>query len=550
MEVSLARKEPWKQSLIYCWRFLSLRRLRAKGKRGWRLELFLQRTLLLGLIMAVLGYGVAVVALYSWRSTVPFNQVRLVDIAFPWNWSHMKQRLSLTDLERAKHHLEEKEFREAYIAVTAATGRDPKNFEARLLRASMMAGSDPENAIRMLRSGYRVGMPADENYNSLFLALSLRLEDFDSLREVLPLLIQQLHKQERTEEVTRRLSSYYVVLLQSQMKLRDYVSALRTLEAMEKDNLQVAILPLRLLLLIRMGSFEEFDRTVAALPLRERDSAPLLMLRAQAAYERNEIQNAETYIGRALSSPQQNWNVYMDGIKLLLRMGQVQKAEEYVDLFLHYNGNNQQAIQRLAAALTDWPSSYLVSKIKLWSVISNNQLYPMLLFFEIQALFREGNFIDAKNRFDSWVMYVPQTHKDYRYVTAYSALFDAVLADSESTRSRLLDTLQAQVRNGTPFQEEIYWVAADAMRKVGRYDLAETIIAQGMSVYPNTLTLGSLRRKLREERAGIQSGAAQSSPQRRASGWESDADTPSTIELLNDSPISNNGSSSVIFSLD
>lgn len=549
MEVSLARKEPWKQSLISCWRFLSVRKVRKGKGSGWRIELSLQRMALLSGFMAALLYVAAVIALYSWRSAVPHNQVRLADIAFPWNWPGMNKRLALTNLKQAESSLEQKEYRQAYVEVSAAVRRDPANFEARLLRASMMAGSDPEGATRLLRAGYRVGTPSIENYNSLFLALSLRLEDFDALREVLPLLIRELKKEERTEDMVRRLSSYYVVLLQSQMKLRDYMAALNTLERMESDHLQMAILPLRLLLLIRMGSFEEFDRQVAALPLRERDSAPLLMLRAQAAYERNEIQDAEVYVGRALASPQQNWNIYMDGIKLLLRMGQMEKAEQYVDLYLYYNGNNAQAVQRLGAALTDWPSSHLVGKVKLWSLVSQSQLYPMLLFFEVQALFREGNFIVAKERFDNWLTYVPENHKDYRYVDAYRALFGAVLTDSESTRMRLLEALQEQVQNGNPYQEEIYWVAADAMRKVGRYDLAETIITQGMSVYPNTLTLGSLRRVLREERAGLQG----STPMQRAAtpaGWHGEVENPLNVDILSETPLSGNGTSSVIFNID
>lgn len=528
-----------------------MRKSRNKGS-GWRIELSLQRAFFFGLFMAVVLYVAAVVALYSWRSTVPFNQVRFTDIAFPWNWPQMKERQSLTDLKLAEHHLEQKEYREAYVAVSTAVGRDPANFAARLLRASMMASADADAAVRLLRMGYRVGMPEDENYNSLFLALSLRLEDFDSLSEVLPLLLQQLREQERTEENLRRLNSYYVVLLQSQMKLQDYVAALRTLDQMEKDNLRIELLPLRLLLLTRMGSFDEFDRLVASLPLSERESPAVMILRAQAAYERNEVQNAEVYIGRALTARQQSWNVYMDGIKLLLRMGQVQKAEEYVDLYLYYNGQNAQAVQRLASALTDWPSSYLVNKVKLWTLVGQSQMYPMLLFFEIQALFREGNFIEAKDRFDNWTNYVPREHKDYRYVEAYKALFDAVLADSEATRARLLETLRQTAASGTPFQEEIYWVAADAMRKVGRYELAEAIISQGMNVYPNTLTLGALRRKVREERTGVQSGVG-ATDRRETRGWDGEVGNSMTIDLLNGNseiPIPESGSNSVIFSVE
>lgn len=549
MEVGFARKESWKQSLVSCWRFLSVRRSRKKdGSANWRIELSLRRSLILGLFLGAVLYAVAVTALYAWRSRVPHNQVRLVDIALPWNWPQMNKRLSMTNFKQAEYSLEQKEYKEAFVNVRAAVGRDPANLKARLLLASMLVGSNPDSAVRILRLGYKEGIPEDENYNSLFLALSLRLEDFGALREVLPLMIEQIRGEKRTDEVTRRMNSYYVVLIQSQMKLQDYVGALHTLDRMEKDELGGAVLPLRLLLLIRMGAFEKFDSLVATLPLRERNSPEILMLRAQAAYERGEIQDAQTYIGRTLGSQPQNWSVYVDGIRLLLRMGQMEEAERVVDTFLHNNGSNLQAIQRLAAALTDWPSSHLVNKIKLWSLIRQGQMYPMLLFFEMQALFREGNFIDAKERFESWISYVPPNHKDYRYVDAYRALFDAVFASGESNRQRLLDTLIEQARTGTPYQEEIYWVAADAMGRIGRYDLADSIITQGMSVYPNTLTLGSLRRKLREARLGVQNPNALRGGQ--ATGWQADETITIGTEMLENTPIPQNSGSGVIFNLE
>lgn len=523
MEISLARKESWKRSLISCWRFISLRKSRS-GK-GWRLELFLPRIIFLAFFFGVFCYVLAVIALYTWRSNVPQNQVRFVDIALPWNWPGMNERLSMTNLRQAEQNLEEHKFKEAWHEVNAAVRRYPANFEARLLMGRLMAASNPEGALQILRAGYRFGYPEQPDYAALFLALALRLEDFEALSAVLPTMIDHLAKQPETEENKRRIESYFVVLLQAQMRIGNYVGALRALDDVGQYKLQMQTLPIRLLVLSKMGSFTEFDQLVSTLPLRERDSGPILMLRAQAAYERGDIEGAQTYIGRALAGNQQQWSTYMDGIKLLLRMGQVRKAEEYVDLYLYYNGNNQQAIQRLAAALTDWPSSYLVGKIKLWSLASNSQMYPMLLFYEVQALFREGKFHESKERYDNWVQYVPQNHRDYRYVEAYAALFDMVLAESEGARQRLLDTLAAQVKAGNPFQEEVYWVAADALRKMARFDLAEAIINQGVSVYPNTLTLPKLRKQVREDRAAAATGGIRPSSRSQSSGWELDLES-------------------------
>lgn len=548
VEISFARKESWKQSLVSCLRFFSLRKSRNKGG-GLRLEIRWQRGLFFMLFAAMVCYALAAVGLYAWRSTVPFNQVRFTDIALPWNWGDMKARLSATNLKRAENNLKEENYREAYIEVRAAVNHYPSNFEARLLMARLLAGSNGESAVQILRRGYQYGLPKDATYDSLFLALAIRLEDYEALADVLPRLIHKLQSEPASEQTQRRIDSYQVVLLQAQMKLNDFVAALQTVDNMEATKSQVQTLPLRLHLLIRMGSFAKFDSIIAQLPRQERESATIVMLRAQAAYERGDIEAAQTYVGRALANNTNNWNTYVDGIKLLLRMDQVRKAEEYVDLYLYYNGSNVPAIQQLAAALTDWPSSYLVNKIKLWSLASNAQLYPVMLFYEVQALFREGKFTEARGIFDNWVQYVPEQHKDYRYVTAYGALFNAVLSNNENTRQQLLEIFEGQAKQNAPFPEEIYLIAADALRKVGRYNLSEAVLAQGSAVYPNSTGMVRLRRTLREERSGI-AGASRSGTSRSGStGWESDADNAMPADVLRQN---GNGSESgaIIFNLE
>lgn len=119
----------------------------------WRIEIYHRRLLVACAALALIGWMLAVTALFTWLNLQPHNQVGWFDLAAPWRWSGLRAKRGDTAIQAGLDDLKGRDYTSAFYNLRVGLARSPGNVEGRLMLARMLAGQDPGRAVTLLEEG-------------------------------------------------------------------------------------------------------------------------------------------------------------------------------------------------------------------------------------------------------------------------------------------------------------------------------------------------------------------------------------------------------------
>lgn len=499
IQIVLVGSESAFVSLKRCWRFFKIKEGRKKHNKALTVEFVPARAAFFAVLVAVIVYFGAAVALYSWRVRVPHNHIGFGDILIaPLNYDRIVRLQGRTNLDQAKEYLEKGRVLEAFYKYRAGVARVPEDHQARMTLAQFYVGSGFRGeATELLIEGLNYGSPEDRRYITLLVAMMRYDSNYPALIRVLPkvLAFPEMRDDARSCLILRQL------LLKAQLVERDYAGIVDTVAMInEEPGLENAYQDTVAYALIRMGAYDEAKAFMDGLEGDVADQPKIMLLRAMLAMETGDFFRARSLYRQLFRDYPAAWRSHMDAILVLIADGREQDAEELLNLYMSMHRRNGSAILAIASRFTDMPDSERVAQV--FKSVSRDapELYGELWFYYVQALVTEGKFDEANLEFQRLLPTAPKDPTSAQIIEAYRLILAAATVRSAGEYTELVDHLLEN-----RFRDEIYWEAAEAMRKVHAYDAAETILNEALSEYPYNRVLSRLRKRVLVEQGEFES---------------------------------------------
>jgi len=486
LQIVLVGSESWKSSFARCWRFIRFKEGRRKHNKAYTIELNFKRGLFFSVYVAIAMYFLGAVGLYAWRLTVPNNHMTFTDVlAAPFTMKRISRLQGLTNIDDAREYLENGKFTEAFYNFRAGVARVPGDLEARLGLAKLYIASGyvPEGANLLIR-GLDHGYPEDPEYLRILL-LAIRYNDNNPA--LLRLLPKLLEFPEVADSTPQRVSILQL-LLRAQLIEQDYAGVVQTSERLNDEDIEKTFYDTSLFARLKMGAYVDAEAYLESIPPEEVDQSDIQLLEAILVYldQSNEAGRRE-FRQLFVDFPDQ-WRHQMDAIMFLYDENDTAASETLMNVYATIHRGNPEALTTLTARLADVPDPPRVLEFVKMVGQLEPRLFGAMSFYYVQSLITQGDFVAADRELVPLRMAAPTEGEEGKIFTAFDLIVKAGVARSKAEFTELRKFLHEN-----RMTQEIYWEAAEAMRKIGEFSTAEVILNSGLTYFPFSDSLSRLR---------------------------------------------------------
>ncbi|MEO0796222.1 MAG: tetratricopeptide repeat protein [Verrucomicrobiota bacterium] len=494
IQIVIIGSESWAASLVRCWQFFHIREGRRKHETALTIEFNPLRAFFFATIGGVFFYLLGAVCLFVWRNQVPHNHIGFQDILLaPITMDRIHRLQGMTNLDQAREDLKNGQVMDAFYKYRAGVSRVPDDMEARFELAQFYIGAGLiPDAINLLIGGLKHGFPSDPRYLQMLFALTQATEDYPSLTRALPILLDY-------PEIEDKAAMRVVILqllLKSQLVQQDYAGVIDTSEALNAEGLDKTFYDTALFALLKMGAYEEAESYYASLSDAEKADADIHLLHGILHYSQDKRAEGRRLFNALFRDYPAAWRNHMDAILYLYDEEDNGSADALLNLYMAIHRRNGSALTSIAARFTDLPDPVKTKRIL--DVVSRDtpQLMGPMWFYYIQALLTNGDFEEAKTQIDYMAPGAPKEGTGALTFQAYQLIINAAAARSQGEYTELVNFLDEKRMNS-----EVYWEAAEAMRKIGAMATAEVILNTGLNHFPHNRYLSELRTAVQQQEA-------------------------------------------------
>jgi len=486
LQIVIVGSEDWKTSLGRFWRFLTVKEGRRKHNKAITIELNLRRGLFFSLFAAIALYFAGAVALYGWRLTVRNNHIGFADVLIaPFTLDRISRLQGQTNLDNARELLEQGKFSDAFYNYRAGVARLPEDFEARLELAQfyIAAGYVPEGTDLLVR-GLEHGYPENPDYLKLMLASIQYVDNNPALLKFIPKMLAFPEvKNSRAKRV-----AMLQLLLRAQLVEQDFAGVIATSHLLNEEKLEKTFYDTALFARLKMGAFADAESYLESIPESEKKEPDIRLLEAILIYEdRDRSAGRQAFQALFREFPNQ-WKLQMDAIMFLYQEGDRRASRELMNVYATLHRRNAAALAALAGRLTDAPDSEKVLEFASMIGEFHPQFFGALSFYYVQSLITEGDFAKANQEMELLRPAAPADENEAVIFDAYDLIVKAGVGRSKGEFAALRNHL-AEHR----LPPEVYWEAAEALRKIGEFSTAEMILNSALGKYPFDRSLSRIR---------------------------------------------------------
>ncbi|WP_309387428.1 tetratricopeptide repeat protein [Cerasicoccus frondis] len=448
------------------------------------------RLLVLLGILAIIGYIGAVIAAYSIRSKRPHNQITLMDIALPWNWSGLDEKAGETNLAHGKALFEEQDYKNALYLLRNGLKRKPDDLEARLMLAQLNhAIGASEDATNILDIGLNYGYPDDPKYTQLLLVLLALREDFESISSVSRKL-RAFPEVKEDPELWEKLAD---IELNALKKMRNFEQLLIYAQDMRKiDPDESRYVDLELLSKIKLGFIDETLAEMDELSLARKHSPQYRYLEAMIALQTDDAEALEDHIDAIMRWPTKPYPLQAQTVLELdyanLPEQRDQRIDQYLKQYSHASPPLIMGLRLFYQFLTVEEVDALLEQIASLSPDDDSSLQ----LIAIQSRVLAGRYTEARRLYDAWLS--EASEEQTARLQWLGQLLITLEEKRQDDRVALWETMHQRHAN------DAYQLAVQALMAADDFETAERIAENGLQFYPHDLELAEMRREALAQR--------------------------------------------------
>jgi len=492
LQIVLVGSDSWATSIRRCWRFARFKLGRKKHGKAFTIELNLKRSICFGALMGFVLYFGGALALYLMRAQMPHNEITYVDIILaPVNLEPMVRKQGVMQIRQARDDLKNENYKEAFFKLRSGVRRVPEDQEARLELAKFyIAWGMDVRATDLLMEGLQYGFPQNPLYLKTFVLLCRKTDNNPALMQAIPIILDY---PEVAENKKARVSMTSL-LLRAQIRAGDYAGVVQTADVLNREDTGRIYHDNALFAFLRMGAYEDALINYDTLPPEVIEQPRIILLQGYLKQQLDDEAGAREIFFNLFRDHPTAWREHMDAVLMLHNHGDKRAANSLLDLFLAMHRRNGSALTAISEVFTDLPDSEKVLRVLNNVRFDAPELFGALYFFYVQALVTEGKFDKAKAELEPLKPAAPKDPGSAAVFEAYNRIITAATASSEGEYNSLVTFAESN-----RLDEELYWEAAEAMRKVGAYETSEFILNAGLSEYPFSRLLSKLRNHVLKE---------------------------------------------------
>lgn len=488
IQIVLVGSDSWKTSLRRCWRFVRFKLGRKKHNKAYTVEINLKRAICFGVIMMVVLYFSGALGVYLFQMRQPHNQITYTDILLaPVNMRGLIRKQGEMRILQARDDYKQEKFRDSFFKYRSGVRRVPDDHKARLeLATFFIAWNMNVRATDLLVEGLQYGYPG-LNYLQTLTKLCQHTGNNPALIRALPTILKY---QEVAENKDLRVS-LKLLLMRAQLVEGDYAGVIQTAEDLNQEDIGRKFYDTTLYAYLKMGAYDDAQIYFDTLPEEALQQANLILLKGYLKQTMDDKVAARQVFYDLFRDYPTAWRSHMDAVLMLYADDDRRAGDSLLDLYLSMHRGNSEAITGISERFTDMPDSAKVKRIMANVRVDAPELFGSLWFYYLQALVTEGKFEQANREI---AMLKPAAPKDPYSATVfdtYKHILDAATSSSDGAYQDLVNFTETN-----RLDVELYWEAAEAMRKVGAYQTAEFILNAGLTDYPFSRSLSTLRNQV------------------------------------------------------
>lgn len=493
VQIVLVGSDRWRTSLRRCWRFVRLRMGRKKHNKAYTIEINLKRAICFSVFMALLLYFGGALGLYAWRAQQPHNQITYWDfLQAPINPGRLFEKQGKMQILQARDDLKKEKYKEAFFKYRSGVRRVPQDQEARLELAQFFIAWDMNvRATDLLVEGLEFGYPGPAYLQTL-----TRLCQYTGNHPALLRAIPKILEYPKVQEDKDFRVALNLLLLRAQLVEGDFTGVIETADLLNHEDIGKTFYDTALYAYLRMGSYDDAQIYLDTLSPELLQQPNIILLVGSLKQALDEEAEARKIFYSLFRDFPTAWRSHMDAILMLYGNRDRRAADSLLDLYLSMHRRNTEAITTISAQFTDMPDARRVRKIMNYVRVDAPELLGSLWFYYVQALVTEGEFEKAKVEMDKLSPARPKDPKSATVFETYSHILDAALSSNEGEYNKLVNYTETN-----RLTEELYWEAAEAMRKVGALQAAEFILNAGLTEFPFSRSMSALRNRVLKEQA-------------------------------------------------
>ncbi|WP_269539506.1 tetratricopeptide repeat protein [Cerasicoccus fimbriatus] len=492
VQIVLVGSDTWLKSLRRCWSCIRIKPGRRKHNKAISIELELKRLVWFGMFMSILLYLGIGFGAYLLRARQPYNQISYADVLMaPINAKGLVQKQGETQILQARDDLANGQVMQAFYKYRSGVRRVPEDFDARLELAQFyIAAGLYVEAVDLLIEGLDYKYPEKSVYLTSLIQLCQYTENNPAIMRAAPKILNYPEIEDNQPLKLALLK----LLLRAQIIEQDYANAITTADHLNEVDPNAHYHDTITFAYLKMGAYEDARQYLNTLDAETLSEPQLTLMQGYLAQSQEDEAKARKIYHSLFRDHPQAWNAQMDAIILMYANGDTAAADALLDLYLAVHRRNMQAITSIAAQFTDQPDSQKVKRLMRIVGLESPDLFGALWFYYIQALVTEGKFEEAYQEYLAVKPAAPKDPSAAPILGAYKQILEAATQKSAGEYNDLVKYMQTH-----RMVPEIYWEAAEAMRKVRAYETSERILNAGMAAYPFSRMLSSLRKQVLNE---------------------------------------------------
>ncbi|WP_309385031.1 tetratricopeptide repeat protein [Cerasicoccus frondis] len=494
LQIVLVGSDTWLNSLRRCWNCIRIQPGQRRHNKAISIEVELKRCVWFGLFIAITLYFAGGFGAYLLRARQPFNQITYLDVLqAPINMKNLVRKQGETQILQAREDLKNGQVMKAFYKYRSGVRRIPDDYKARLELAQFyIAAGLIVDAVDLLIDGLEYGYPDQPDYLVTLMKLCQYTDNNPALIRAVP-KIMEFHEIEDNKPLQLAMLK---LLLRARLMEADYTGVIDTADHLNEADPNQNYDDTIIFAYLKMGAYGDAEQHMASLDEELADSPKMRLMRGNLMQaQENEAAARQIYHSLFRDYPSA-WNTQMDAILLMYSNNDTAAADALLDLYLALHRGNMPAITALASQFTDLPDSKKVRRLMRIVGMESPDMLGMLWFYYVQALVTEGEFEEAKQEYDTIEPAAPKQPEAAPILTAYKLILTAATEKSAGQYNELVTFMESN-----RLLPEVYWEAAEAMRKIRAYEPAERILNAGLERYPFSRMLSNLRKEVLNEQS-------------------------------------------------
>lgn len=490
------------------WKCISFRLEYHRHRKHLGIEVVVPRLAICASVALVAGYLGLALAVYGMKASVEENRVTFVDVLLrPFISDGYRRRSGETLIARGMIRTEavkealqapkgefkvDDDFRRNLLEGTrflrAGVNLVPDDAIARRHLAELLViQGKVDESIRVLEAGMRGASSHSEVFLPLLVKLAESRGNYDALERILTRMLRFPDIESNAERRTEILRS----LVRIQLAARNFAGMLNTSRLIFAD-LEVNLQP-HDAVLVALIELENYDQALEHFESMEpviQNAPRIRLLRAVLA---NQLEGPEAMLTALRELVSRRASVDLSDVEAVLyahEAGQRDAAFELLEIVLSRPISSKLLI-RLGMGAADLPSSDMLKVILSFA----SRVFPTHLgqieYLIGQAYLTEGDWERADASLKAVSQLVASDSEDAETLAVLKEILKVAVERGAGATESLIRRLGAKSHDA-----EIYWEAAEALRKVGASDAAVEILNRGLNFHPYNHAITSLRRQI------------------------------------------------------